>query len=168
MLLEGLEAEEIDFYAGFFNTGSLFEYFPADALLVTVRPNEVAEAAWENDERTHELRQVKERRGELPYGFPSSHLLNREVDERSARVGRRLDVTPWGAEDLDHDGGYALPVSSPPDFLGNLNSFVDEAESLANGGQPRRGRVVGLEEDRGGDGRARRQRPGGRPARRAP
>ena len=84
MLLEGMEAEDIDFYAGFFNTGSLFDYFPDDALLVTVRPNEVAEAAWENDERTHELRQVKERRMELPYGFPSSHLLNREVDERAA------------------------------------------------------------------------------------
>ena len=82
MLLEGVEAEDIDFYAGFFNTGSLLDYFPGDALMVTVRPNEVAEAAWENDERTHELRQVKERRGELPYGFPSSHLLNREVDER--------------------------------------------------------------------------------------
>ena len=115
MLLEGMEAEDIDFYAGFFNTGSLFDYFPDDALLVTVRPNEVAEAAWENDERTHELRQVKERRMELPYGFPSSHLLNREVDERAAHIGRRLDVTPWGAEDLTHDGGYALPISSPPD-----------------------------------------------------
>ena len=134
MLLEGVEAEDIDFYAGFFNTGSLLDYFPGDALLVTVRPNEVAEAAWENDERTHELRQVKERRGELPYGFPSSHLLNREVDERSAHIGRRIDVTPWGAEDLDLDGGYALPISSPPDFLGNLQSFVDEAESLANDG----------------------------------
>ena len=134
MLLEGMEAEDIDFYAGFFNTGSLFDYFPEDALLVTVRPNEVAEAAWENDERTHELRQVKERRMELPYGFPSSHLLNREVDERAAHIGRRLDVTPWGAEDLTHDGGYALPISSPPDFLGNLNSFVDEAESLAKEG----------------------------------
>jgi transcription-repair coupling factor (superfamily II helicase) len=134
MLLEGMEAEDIDFYAGFFNTGSLLDYFPDDALLVTVRPNEVAEAAWENDERTHELRQVKERRRELPYGFPSSHLLNREVDERAAHIGRRMDVTPWGAEDLTHDGGYALPVSSPPDFLGNLQSFVDEAESLANEG----------------------------------
>ena len=134
MLLEGMEAEDIDFYAGFFNTGSLFDYFPEDALLVTVRPNEVAEAAWENDERTHELRQVKERRMELPYGFPSSHLLNREVDERAAHIGRRMDVTPWGAEDLTHDGGYALPISSPPDFLGNLNSFVDEAESLAKEG----------------------------------
>ena len=134
MLLEGMEAEDIDFYAGFFNTGSLFDYFPEDALLVTVRPNEVAEAAWENDERTHELRQVKERRMELPYGFPSSHLLNREVDERAGHIGRRLDVTPWGAEDLTHDGGYALPISSPPDFLGNLNSFVDEAESLAKEG----------------------------------
>ena len=134
MLLEGMEAEDIDFYAGFFNTGSLFDYFPEDALLVTVRPNEVAEAAWENDERTHELRQVKERRMELPYGFPSSHLLNREVDERAGHIGRRMDVTPWGAEDLTHDGGYALPISSPPDFLGNLNSFVDEAESLAKEG----------------------------------
>ncbi len=134
MLLEGVEAEDIDFYAGFFNTGSLLDYFPGDALMVTVRPNEVAEAAWENDERTHELRQVKERRGELPYGFPSSHLLNREVDERSAHIGRRLEVTPWGAEDLDHDGGFALPISSPPDFLGNLQSFVDEAESLARDG----------------------------------
>ena len=134
MLLEGMDVEDIDFYAGFFNTGSVLDFFESDALVVNVNPNGVEEAAWEHDERTHELRQVKERRHELPRGFPSSHFLNREVEERGAHVGRRLDVAPWGAEDLTHDGGYGLPFSSPPDFLGNLESFVEEAESLVGDG----------------------------------
>ncbi len=133
MLLEGMDVEDIDFYAGFFNTGSILDFLQDDSLIVTVRPNEVAEAAWEIDERAHELRRVKERRRELPLRFPSSHFLNRESEER-AHVGRRLDVTPWGAEDLTHDGGYPLPFASPPDFMGSLDSFAEEAETLARDG----------------------------------
>ena len=134
LLLDGLEVDDMDFYAGFFNRGSLFDYLPQDALVVMLRPTEIAEAALEIDQRTHELRRVKERRGELPRHFPSSHFLSSESDQKAHRIGRRLDVMPWGAEELTHQDSHVLPFASAPDFRGQLDRFVDEADVLARGG----------------------------------
>ncbi|MCI0439790.1 MAG: transcription-repair coupling factor [Chloroflexi bacterium] len=134
LLLDGYDVEELDFYAGFFNRGSLLDYFPKDGLLVTYRPSEVAEAALELQERAAELRRVKERRGELPLRFPSSHLDWKEVEAQASAIARKLDITPWGAEELTLDETIALPLSSPPAFLGDIDSFVGEARALASEG----------------------------------
>ena len=133
-LLEGQEIEDLNFYAGFFNHGSLLDYFPEDGLLAMYRPSEIAGAGWDADERAHELRRVKERRGELPLRFPSSQLVWAEVEKKANLVRRRLDVTPWGAEELTHQDAFVLPFSSPPDYLGKLDSFVEGAEGLAREG----------------------------------
>ena len=133
-LLDGLEIEDLDFYAGFFNRGSLLDYFPQDGLLVMYRPSEIAEAAWETEERAHGLRAVKEQRGELPFNFPSSQLSWKEVEEQAASIRRRLDVMPWGADDLVHQDVHVLPFVSAPTFLGRLDSFVQESGELAKEG----------------------------------
>ena len=131
LLAEGHEIEETEFYAGLLSTGLLLDYLPEEALLVLVRPSEIAEAAWEGEERAHGLRRTKESRGELPSNFPSSQVEWREVEERLASFGRRLEVLPWGAEELMYGRVHALPVSSPPAFLGKLDSFVEEVHELA-------------------------------------
>ena len=133
-LLEGYDVEDLEFYSGFFNRGSLIDYFPDDAVLVMYRPHEIEEAAWATDERAHQLREIKERRGELPVSFPSSHLLWTEAQERANRLGRRLDVTPWGTRELTHRDAFHLPFSSPPEYMGKLDSFVGEVEELAADG----------------------------------
>ena len=54
LLMEGQEVEEQGFYAGFFNSGGLADYFMhgrTDALLVAYKPDEIADAAWEIQER---------------------------------------------------------------------------------------------------------------------
>lgn len=134
LLLDGLEVDDLEFYAGLFNRGSLYDYIPEDALSVVLRPTDIAEAAWEIDERTHELRRVKEGRGELPAGFPSSHLLSAESEAKSDGIRRRLEITPWGAEELTRDETHLLPFASAPAFLGRLERFVEEARDLASGG----------------------------------
>ena len=131
LLLDGHEVEELNFYSGFFNRGSLLDFFPSDGLLVIYRPSEIAGAAKDYEERSHELRRVKEGRGELPLRFPSSHFDWNEVDARTSEIKRRLEVMPWGAEDLIHREVHILPFASPPAFLGNLDAFVEEADSLA-------------------------------------
>ncbi|MGH2544302.1 MAG: CarD family transcriptional regulator, partial [Ardenticatenaceae bacterium] len=131
LLLDGYDVEELDFYAGFFNRGSLLDYFPQDGLLVAYRPSEIAGAALELQERARDLRDVKEKRGELPLNFPSSHLDWNEVEAQAGAISRKLDITPWGAEDLTLEETIILPFSSPPVFLGKLDSFVDEARALA-------------------------------------
>ena len=131
LLTEGHEIEELQFYSGFFDEGSLLDYVPGDALLVLHRPTEIAEAAWEAEERAHGLRETKQSRGELPSNFPSSQIEWREVEQRLADFRRSLQVLPWGAEDLTYGDVHVLPFASPPAFLGKLDSFVEEAEELS-------------------------------------
>ncbi len=133
-LLDGHDVEELHFYSGFFNQGSLLDYFPENALLVMCRPSDTAAAAWEADERAHALRAVKERRGELPLRFPSSHLLWTEIEQSGARFGSRLDIVPWGAEDLTRRDIHTLPFVSTAGYLGRLDHFVDDVKGLAGAG----------------------------------
>ena len=139
-LASGLEVEEVSFYAGFFNHGSLLDYFPTDGLLVVFRPTDVQAAAWETEERVHDLRSVKERRGELPLRFPSSHTGWNEVEKQAAQIARRLEVLPWGAEQLVHKDVHILPFTSPPEFFGRLDRFAEDVAELGRTGH----RVVAL------------------------
>ena len=110
LLMEGQNVEEQGFYAGFFNQGGIADYFAAcrggdgnaNALLVAYKPDEIADAAWEIQERGHQLRETKEARGELPRNFPSSHLSWNDVEAQFGQFGQRLNlcvsspvVSPW-------------------------------------------------------------------------
>ena len=134
LLLSGAHVEDLGFYAGLFNHGSLLDYLRDDFALVVCRPTDVAQWALDAEERTQGLRWTKESRGELPYGFPSSHFAWTDLDQRLERVQTRLEVTPWGATDLGQDRTYSLPFSSPPAFGGNLDAFAEEVSDLAGDG----------------------------------
>ena len=141
LLMEGQEVEEQGFYAGFFNHGGLADYFSDGAVLVAYRPDEIADAAWEIQEREHQLRETKEGRGELPRHFPSSHLSWSEVEAQFERFGQRLDlrvssevVSPLdgpGAGSDEQDGqGIALPFLGAGNYYGNLERFVEDVWEL--------------------------------------
>ncbi len=134
-LLDGYDVEELEFYAGFFNHGSLFEYLPDDSLLVLVRPARVAGAAWDVEERTEHLREAKEGRGELPRLFPSSHFAWREVEERVARFARRLDVEPSATGERDEAASHVLPFGEAPSYYGKLEDFVEDVDGFAASGR---------------------------------
>ncbi len=134
-LLEGHEVDDLNLYAGFFNHGALLDYFPRDGLVITLRPPDVAGTAWDTEERIHELRLVKEDRGELPYNFPSFHIPWSEMETQLETVSRSMGVTQWGADDLTYQQVHILPFGSAPTFLGKLDSFVEEATDLINGRQ---------------------------------
>lgn len=134
-LLDGYDIEDVNFYAGLFNTGSLLDYLPDEAVVVRAGPDEIGRAAWEADEHAHELRTVKEQRGELPRGFPSSHLLWRDVEPQFDRFVGKLDVLAWGATDLTPHEVLELPFSAPPRYLGNLGRFCEDVEAMSRGGQ---------------------------------
>ena len=133
-LLDGDDVEDANFYAGFFNHGSLLEYLPSDAIVVRYRPTDIVEAAWETEERAHELREAKQSRGELPHNFPSSHAPWRETEPMLDEFPRRIDVTPWGAEDLVHRDTIVLPFGSGPEYGGDIETFVIESENAAEEG----------------------------------
>lgn len=150
LLMEGQDVEEQGFYAGFFNHGGLLDYFTDEALLVAYKPDEIADSAWEIEERGHQLRETKEGRGELPRNFPSSYLSWNEVEAQFERFGRRLNldapsaaVSPWddmngasaGRAQANADEGavYSLPLQPAPTYFGNLDRFVEDVWEMAEG-----------------------------------
>ena len=133
-LVEGREVEEVGFYSGLFNRGCLLDYIPDGALLCVFRPGDAAEAAREHDERARELRRAKESRGELPEGIPSSHLSWAGVEAAMAGYTRRLDVTPWGAQELSGADVFMMPFSSAPEFYGDSSALAEEVDQLSGDG----------------------------------
>ena len=151
LLMEGQDVEEQGFYAGFFNSGGLADYFVnSGAVLVAYKPDEIADAAWEIQERGHQLRETKEGRGELPRNFPSSHLSWKEVEAQFEGFSQRVDVhvdtpvvSPWEDEDAPtlsnsqgergHSEGVdvALPFLATGNYYGNLERFVEDVWELA-------------------------------------
>ena len=151
LLMEGQDVEEQGFYAGFFNSGGLADYLVnSGAVLVAYKPDEIADAAWEIQERGHQLRETKEGRGELPRNFPSSQLSWREVEAQFEGFSQRVDVqvdtpvvSPWEDEDAltvtpsqgerGHSEGVdvALPFLATGNYYGNLERFVEDVWELA-------------------------------------
>ncbi len=129
-LLDGHEVDDLNMYAGFFNHGSLAEYIPEEALVIQIRPDDLASAAWDNEERIHDLRESKEHRGELPMHFPSFHMEWSDVRPRLSRQATQLEILYWGAGNLVYDDIHTLPFGSPPTFIGRVESFVQDAADL--------------------------------------
>ncbi len=133
LLIDGHEIDDLNMYAGFFNHGALTDYAPPNTLVVRIQADDLAAAAWENEERIRELRQSKERRGELPANFPSFHMSWDELNPALSRPSARLDVLYWGAGDMVYADVHAMPFGSPPTFLGQVERFADDmAEMLAD------------------------------------
>ncbi len=133
-LLDGYDVEEVGYYAGVFDTGCVLDYLPPGTVVAVVRPDDVARAAWEAEERTRELRRVKEGRGELPGRFPSSHLGWEDLERRLASWRPRLEMMPWGAGDLSGAGLISLPAASAEGYFGNLARFSAAAGEMAGAG----------------------------------
>ena len=133
-LLDGHEVDDLNMYAGFFNHGSLVDFIPDSALVVQIRPDDLASAAWDNEERIHELRESKERRGELPMNFPSFHMEWNEIRPALSRQANHLEVLYWGAGNLVYDDIHTMPFGSPPTFIGRVESFVQDAAELLEDG----------------------------------
>ena len=133
-LLDGHEVDDLNMYAGFFNHGSLIDYIPDSALVVQIRPDDLASAAWDNEERIHELRESKEGRGELPMHFPSFHMEWNEIRPALSRQATQLDILYWGAGNLVYDDIHTMPFVSPPTFIGRVENFVKDAAELIDDG----------------------------------
>ncbi len=134
LLLDGHDVEDLNMYAGFFNRGTLADYAPPNALVVSLRPEDAAEAALENEERVDALREAKERRGELPRGFPSFQASWNEISAQLSRFDARLETLHWGAADLVYADIHSMPFSAAPTYMGMLDDFTKDMRGAAEDG----------------------------------
>ena len=79
-LLNGRQIEELGLYSGFFNNGTLLDYFPQDGLVISYRNIDAMNSVWNVEERANQLRTVKENRGEIPLNFPTDRLSWSEIE----------------------------------------------------------------------------------------
>ena len=135
LLLSGHSLEEPGFYQGFFCLGSLLDYLPAEALILVERPGYVEEEGERLEDKSIELRDAKEHRGDVPRNFPSLHLPWKELNDRLSAWSRRLDTTPWASAAASgsiavYDLGF-LPAEG---FGGRLDTLAGEVNERRDRG----------------------------------
>ncbi len=112
LVSEGAIESDLAFYSGFFNRGSLFDFMPDNSVTIALRPRVISDSAVGIDRRLDEVRRVKERRGEVPIHFPTSHMTWGEVAESIENLGTRLEIDPFGIDDRDLGNKLPLPIST--------------------------------------------------------
>jgi len=118
-----------EFYSPLFNSGSIFDYLPKDALLIVDSPEQIEAVMERLHEQAQELRQAKLQAGELPQGFPPAYFTWGELQPK-IRVRRRLVLEPWGENDRQ-----ALPFIAPQSYGGKLGIFLTAIKGMIKTGQ---------------------------------
>ncbi len=113
-ILEGEWLDEIGYYAGFFNEGSVFDFLPDDTLVVKVRPSEIRDISETADRRLLELRTNKERRGDVPRKFPQPQIQSGLLADALNRPRRLVSLSPWGVDAELPGGALRLPIEPAP------------------------------------------------------
>ncbi len=123
-IMEGEWIDEIGYYAGFFNRGSIFEFLPDDALLIKVRSSAIKDSAETTDRRYSELRGNKERRGEVPRRFPQPHVEHGLLADALNKPRRIVSLTPWGVDAELPGGALRLPIEPAPLTASGLDNAM--------------------------------------------
>jgi transcription-repair coupling factor (superfamily II helicase) len=128
-ILRGEMRDELSYYAGLFNHGSLFDYMPPGALLVTLRSSAIEDAARSADRRLDQLRTTKASRGEIPDHFPQPYLDWGLIADALKDRKRSVAISPFGVDD-DRLPGSAerLPFEISPVSGGEAEFALDEIE----------------------------------------
>ncbi len=132
MMLDRQRPAEIQFYAPFFNQGSLLDYLAPDALLIMDQPERIRQVVEDMAAEAEQIRADKIARGELPSNYPRPYFTWEEIEKRVADH-RRLLLAPW------EDGNTTrLGFSPAPSFGARLPSFTEKVREL----QETRKRVI--------------------------
>jgi len=140
LILNGYKIEDLDFYSGLFNHGNLMDYLPKNCMVITYRPNDVFNAAWDIENRIDQLRKVKETRRELPFNFPVNHIKWNTLEENYLNSYSHLSLVPWGAEDLIEQNIHVMPFSNPENYQGNMEIFLKDSEKFTENN----GRIIAI------------------------
>ena len=136
--LAGEVLDEISFYAGFFNLGTVFDYLPAESLMVVLRPGSIEETARSQDRRMNTLRETKEKRGDVPIGFAQPHIEWGFISDAIDARPKSVTLSPWGIDSEIPGGSMALPLKLPTLVSGG----VETALEVVRNGIPEKKRTV--------------------------
>ena len=122
VLQEASDPESFEFYNGFFNDATLFDYLGQDSLLVLDRKNLIEEEAESIQGKIENITASRCERGDLPQGFPSpTASLIHAFDLDNA-----INLDTYGIDDSSNLFG------SPKQYAGNLEQFIHEITGIKN------------------------------------
>ncbi|BCT56258.1 transcription-repair coupling factor [Dehalococcoides mccartyi] len=124
-LQEGLKPEYPEFFAPLFNTSSILDYLPADALVVLDEPASIEQAAFHLDNEAEELRSDRLSQGELPSVYPRPYFSWAEISEM-LKTKKRLIMASFGRE----SESLKLEFASPDNYVGRLTSLYEKLPEL--------------------------------------
>ncbi len=139
-ILNGYQIEDLDFYSGLFNHGNIMDFMPQNSLIITYRPNDVFNNAWDVESRIDQLRKIKETRKELPFNFPINHIKWSDLEESYFKQHTQLSIMPWGAEDLIEQNIHIMPFSTAGSYQGNIETLLKDSEDF----NKTHGRVIAI------------------------
>ena len=127
-LFSGRDVEALPFYNGLINQGSLLEHLPQGSLILLDGPADIESEALDQAEKAHQLRAIRESRGELPTNFPSSQLtwdeFHRELNSRP-----RLMMNGSGGE----EGTFDFRLPSP--YNGRIETLASDLREMQRAGR---------------------------------
>ena len=127
-ILEGEWPDEIGYYAGFFNSGTFFDFLPTDALLIRLRYSGIKDTSETGDRRLRDMRANKERRGDAPIRFPQPHLEWGLLADALNHPKRALSITPWGVDTELAGGALRLPIDLSPLTTSGIEHAIELLE----------------------------------------
>ncbi|SVB85809.1 uncharacterized protein METZ01_LOCUS238663, partial [marine metagenome] len=139
MAVEGYTLDEPAFYQGFFCHGSLLDFLDTETLLVLENPSDLESEQIRLDEKSGELRVMKELSGVIPRQFPSVHLTGSELNDRITSMPHKLNVTPWLADQTisnskKHDLSIEIGFTPPRTYFGRFDVLAKDIHGwLGNG-----------------------------------
>ena len=108
--INGKISNDLSFYGGFFDQGSIFEYLPQNSLVVTIRPNSIEDICNNADARVSERRKTMESMGEIPRNLPQPLMSWDQLSNQINRHPLRLSILPWGLDLNFSEGILKLPI----------------------------------------------------------
>lgn len=137
-MLAGETMDEVSFYAGFFNLGNIFDYLPAESLMIVLRPSAIEETSRSLDRRLALLRRTKEKRGDVPVGFAQPHIEWGFISDAMHARPKSVTLSPWGVDTELPGGSLALPIKPS----GLSGGGVEKAIEVVKNGVAEKKRTV--------------------------
>ncbi|MDO8671631.1 MAG: transcription-repair coupling factor, partial [Dehalococcoidia bacterium] len=132
-LARGEVLNEMEFYAGFANKATIFDYLPENALLIVDEPEEFLQMVDDLGEQSKTLRDTQIERGDLPADFPAPY--HDRVQLQAAMTSARSCLHFAQDEPLSETGVNGRPSAEgpfrlAPPYGGRLRQVVDDVSNL--------------------------------------
>ena len=125
LLANGQKPANLNFYAPYFNSGTLFDYLPADAIIIFDDINQIKEEITYLADESEGMRRQKIESGDLPENFPQPFFIWPEI-EKTLGLRKVVSLASW--EGSDKSGYQRLDFTPAASYAGQLPALIEKSK----------------------------------------